>query len=309
MTAPCIDITQIPPRFRPAMQALATGAAQLSAALRRHRPGEPSPEATADALMREALRNAGLRHYASPALPHPLTLDAGGDLALALDPLSGADQIGSNGAMGTIFGIFAARDEAEASFLRPGRDLLAAGYVMHGPRCCLVAGFGGAVRSWQLDPDSGRFDLVAPRLEMPDCSFAFAIDAADYRRWPRPIRAYIDDCLAGTGGPRARNFSMRWTASLVAETQRILTQGGIFLDPGGLSRLFHALPVAFLVEHAGGRASDGALGILDAPVASLAETTPLIFGSPEKVGRVAACHDLPEPEVSALFGNRGLFRA
>lgn len=309
MTVPSIDITQIPARFQPLMQALATGAAHLSTALRRHRPGGQPPEAMADTLMRDALRDSGLRHCVTPALPQPKTLDTGGDLALAIDPLTGADQFDSNVAPGTVFGIFDARDNAEASFLRPGRDLLAAGYVIHGPRCCLVTSFGGAAQVWQLDPDSGRFDLVNPRLEMADCSFAFAINAANYRHWPRPVRAYIDDCLAGTDGPRERNFSMRWTASLVVEAHRILTQGGIFLDPRGLSRLFHALPIAFLAEHVGGQASDGALSIIDAPVASLTETTPLVFGSPEKVGRVAAYHDLPEAEVSALFGNRGLFRA
>lgn len=321
MTAPNIDIAQIPARFQPLMQALAHGAIQISAALQRHRPGGQKPADMADGLMQAAMQGgAGLRHYVSPALRCPLTLDTAGDLALAIDPLSGAEHADSNMVLGTIFGIFAAGEDASASFLRAGRDLLAAGYVIYGPRCCLLVSFGGPVQSWQFAPDSNRFDLIETRTELSEGSFAFAIDAANYRHWPRPIRAYIDDCLAGSDGPRERNFNMRWTASLVAEAHRILSQGGIFLDPGdtrqgrahdgnGPRRLFHAAPIAFLIEHAGGRASDGALSILDAPITDFDETTPLVFGTRAKVDRVAAYHDLPEAEVSALFGNRGLFRA
>ena len=95
-------------------------------------------------------------------------------------------------------------------------------------------------------------------------------------------------------------------------------RGGIFLYPaddrpgyarGRLRMLYECAPIAFLIEQAGGRATDGALPILDARVTALHGRTPLVFGSADKVNRVAAYHDLPEAEVSALFGNRGLFRA
>jgi fructose-1,6-bisphosphatase I len=131
------------------------------------------------------------------------------------------------------------------------------------------------------------------------------------------VRAYIDDCVAGAEGPRAKNFNMRWIASLVAETHRILTRGGIFLYPGDkrkgyengrLRLVYECGPIAHLVEGAGGRATDGINPILDKQPADLHARTPFVFGSAAKVARVTTYHDLPETETTALFGRRGLFR-
>ena len=111
---------------------------------------------------------------------------------------------------------------------------------------------------------------------------------------------------------------MRWIASLVAETHRILTRGGVFLYPrddrkgyekGRLRLLYEGAPIAFLMAQAGGGATDGADSLLGQTVTSLHVRTPLIFGSADKVARVTAYHDLPEEETSALFGKRGLFRS
>lgn len=104
--------------------------------------------------------------------------------------------------------------------------MLGAGYVIYGPQCCLMVSFGGGVQKYLLDPETGRFHLVADRLELPAKSAEFAINASNYRHWQKPVRAYVDDCIAGAEGPRARNFNMRWIASLVAEAHRILTRGG-----------------------------------------------------------------------------------
>lgn len=110
---------------------------------------------------------------------------------------------------------------------------------------------------------------------------------------------------------------MRWVASLVAETHRIITRGGIFLYPGDarkgyengrLRLVYECAPIAFLVEQAGGKATTGTERVLDQPPSSLHARTPMIFGTAEKVDRVAAYHSLPDEEVSALFGNSGLFR-
>ncbi|MFN6980164.1 MAG: fructose-bisphosphatase class I, partial [Gemmobacter sp.] len=137
-----------------------------------------------------------------------------------------------------------------------------------------------------------------------------------YRVWSRPIRAYVDDLVAGEDGPRGRNFNMRWVASLVAETHRILMRGGIFLYPadsrrgyehGRLRMVYECAPIAMLVEQAGGSATDGRTRILDLVPEGLHARSPFVFGSAEKVARVAAYHDLPETETSPLFGKRGLF--
>lgn len=340
-----IDTAGIPERFQGLMAGLARAARQLATIIRRGEAGggplhdrasdEASnrvgdgPDGGADALFRDALRDAGVRWYACCGRDNAQELSATGDLALALDPLEG-DGIASDGAadwgmkidintaVGTIFSVYAAADTADASFLRPARDQVAAGYFIYGPSCCLMVSFGAGARMYTLNPGSGVFELTRDRVMLDGCSAEFAINASNYRHWPSPVRAYIDDCLAGVDGPREQNFNMRWTASLVAETHRILMRGGIYLYPpdsrkgceqGRLRMVHQCAPIAFVIEQAGGRATNGSESILAGQAGSLHERTPFVFGSGDKVDRVAAYHDLPEPEVSALFGNRGLFRA
>ncbi|ARC36942.1 class 1 fructose-bisphosphatase [Paracoccus yeei] len=325
-----IETGRIPAGLRPAMTALAGAAAELAVLIRRggdlgaavgtnaDGDGQKALDVIADEMFCTALRGAGVRWLASEEQEQALALDPQGSLAVAIDPLDGSSNIDTNVSIGTIFSIYPAEDTAEASFLRPTRQQIGAGYVIYGPRCAMMVSFGDGVQQYLLDPDTGAFRLVDGRLTMPDCSFEFAINASNYRHWSRPIRAYIDDCVAGIEGPRETNFNMRWIASLVAETHRILTRGGIFLYPsdarkgyerGRLRMLYECAPIAFLIEQAGGRATDACEPILDQAATALHQRTPLVFGSAEKVARVAAYHDLPETEVSALFGHRGLFRA
>ncbi|RNF33647.1 class 1 fructose-bisphosphatase [Paracoccus methylarcula] len=277
-----------------------------------------APDLIADAEFRAAVKHAGIRWYASKARGSAVEIDPAGGLALAIDPLDGFSDIDMNIPTGTIFSIQQAQDAPGATFLRAGRHIEAAGYFIYGPQTLLMVSLGDGLRKFILDREAGIFrEFPAPPL--PDrCEMGeFAINVSNYRHWSQPIRAYIDDCLAGIDGPHGKNFNMRWTASLVAETHRIILRGGIFLDPGdarighaeGRLRLVHeCAPIAFLVEQSGGRATDGINRILDRVPASLHAPAPFVFGTPDKVGRVATYHDLPEPEVSALFGNRGLFR-
>ncbi|HRO09967.1 class 1 fructose-bisphosphatase [Amaricoccus sp.] len=270
----------------------------------------------ADAAFRSGLAGTGIRWYASEELDGVAELDRDGTLALAIDPLDGSSNVDVNVSIGTIFGLYPAAADAAASFLRPGRDLLAAGYVIYGPQTALVASFGAGAMKFVLDRPAGIFRLAAP-VTVPPSSAEYAINASNQRHWPEPVRAYIDDCLAGAEGPHGSDFNMRWIASLVAEVHRIVTRGGIFLYPadaragyehGRLRRVYECAPIAFLIEQAGGRATDGAERILDQTAAALHERTPFVFGSAEKVAHVAAYHALARPEVSALFGRRGLFR-
>lgn len=325
-----IDTARIPAELRPVMQALAGGAAQLALLIRRGGDlgaavgtnaggdGQKALDVMADDLFRDALAGAGVRWLASEEQDQAIELDPAGTLAVAVDPLDGSSNIDTNVSIGTIFSIYPAEATADASFLRPARQQIGGGYIIYGPRCAMMVTFGDGVQHYGLDPDEGAFRLVNGRVAMPDCSFEFAINASNYRHWARPIRAYIDDCLAGIDGPRETNFNMRWIASLVAETHRILTRGGIFLYPsdarkgyerGRLRMLYECAPIAFLIEQAGGGATDACEPILAQQVTALHQRTPLVFGSAEKVARVVAYHDLPETEISALFGQRGLFRA
>ncbi len=271
----------------------------------------------ADEAFMAKLAGSAVRFYASEEQDSVVELNAGGTLALAIDPLDGSSNIDTNVSIGTIFGFYPAAETGDASVLRPGRELIASGYAIFGPQCSVVMTYGDGIVKFVLDPDTQSFVEVDAPSGVGIDSDEYAINASNYRHWPDPIRAYIDDLVAGAEGPRGRNFNLRWIASLVAETHRILTRGGIFLYPGdrreGYARgrlrlVYECAPIGFLVENAGGKASDGSEPILDIVPETLHERVPLVFGGAEKVMRVAGYHDLPQEERSALFGNRGLFR-
>jgi fructose-1,6-bisphosphatase I len=269
----------------------------------------------------DALTRTSTRYFASEEQDAILTLDEAGLLAVAVDPLDGSSNIDANISIGTIFSIYpAAREGASASFFRPGSDQTAAGYFVYGPHTALVLTTGHGTRLFVLDLDDGLFKLAEDRVSIPSTTSEFAINASNYRHWLEPVRVFIDDCLEGAEGPRGRDFNMRWVASLVAETHRIFSRGGVFLYPadkrksyaaGRLRLIYEAAPIAFLVEEAGGLAIDGTRRILDRIPTELHQRTPLIFGSREKVARVQNYHVDPgcSRDQSPLFRTRGLFSA
>ncbi len=270
----------------------------------------------ADDAFAAALRKTGVKYYASEEQDEVLTLNPAGHLALAIDPLDGSSNIDVNVSIGTIFSIFNAADGPAESFLRPGHEQIAAGYIIFGPQTGLMLTLGDGTAMFILDHQNGEFMLVDPRVNIANDAIEYAINASNYRHWSKPVRAYIDYMIAGVEGVHGRNFNMRWVASLIAETHRIISRGGIFLYPGDsregykmgrLRMVYEAAPVAFIVEQAGGMATDGKDRILDQTPSALHGRTPLVFGSRDKVTRVAAYHDLPENEISPLFGKRGLF--
>lgn len=271
-----------------------------------------------DDMMRRALAGSAIRFYASEEQQDVIEIDPNGRLALVTDPLDGSSNIDANVSIGTIFGVYPAAATAEESVLRPARDLLASGYAIYGPQCCLVLRVGtGATQKFVLDPDMHRFRHVGPMAAIPAESSEYAINASNYRHWPVPIRSYIDDRIEGAEGPLGRDFNMRWVASLVAETHRILSRGGVFLYPGDdrkgyeqgrLRLIYECGPIGHLVEGTGGLATDGIRPIADRVPAHLHDRTPFVFGSANKVRRVADYFEKPDADDSALFGTRGLFR-
>lgn len=280
--------------------------------------GQKALDVIADDAFRAALHGSAVRWLASEEQAEAVAMNPQGSLALAIDPLDGSSNIETNVSIGTIFGLYPAADTAEASFLRPGRELLASGYIIYGPQCAMVVASAAGVTKAVLDPRTGRFVALSRPCRVPEASSEYAINASNYRHWAAPIRAYVDDMVAGDEGPRGLNFNMRWIASLVAELHRILIRGGVFLYPadtragygqGRLRMVYEAAPVAFLVEAAGGAATDGCDRLLDLVPGGLHARTPLVFGSREKVARVATYHDLDAAETSALFAKRGLFRS
>jgi len=270
----------------------------------------------ADDSARACLTGSAVRYFASEEQDEVITLNPAGALAVVIDPLDGSSNIDTNVSIGTIFGVYPVAETAEASVLRPARDLVASGYAIFGPQCCLMLRIGaGATVKYILDPDRHLFVMQGEVVPIPADSTEYAINASNYRHWMAPVRAYVDDRVAGADGPAGRDFNMRWIASLVAETHRILTRGGIFLYPadtrkgygsGRLRLVYECGPIGHLIEGAGGRATDGTAPILDKCPAQLHERTPFVFGSPNKVARVAAYHGVDDRALSALSGHDGL---
>ncbi len=277
----------------------------------------------ADRMFREALAAAPVAVVGSEEADHAVVLDPTQPLAVAIDPLDGSSNIDTNCPLGTIFSILPAETaaaEPDAVFHRTGRHQLAAGFVIYGPQTALVFTVGKGSHIATLDRAAGAFFITTTDLQIVQGRREYAINASNYRFWDVPVRAYIDDCVAGNTGPRGVDFNMRWVASLVAETYRIFARGGVFLYPrdsrpgyenGRLRLVYEANPIAFVVEQAGGSATDGVDPILDIEPQALHQRTPLVFGASNKVARIARYHHEPPlaAQDSPLFGQRGLFRA
>ncbi len=242
---------------------------------------------------------------------------AGAPVALAIDVLNGVNNVMANIPTGTFFCFMP--EKGEETFAQAGKEQVAGGFFMYGPRTVLVFSLGEGTQVATMDPETGVFHITAERRELPkEPAREYAANASNYRHWDYAIRTYVDDMIDGEMGPREADYNMRWASSLPAETVRILARGGIFLYPadaraghgeGRMRLLFHAFPVALVVEQAGGMATDGINRILDKAPRERGQRTPLIFGSPEEVERVRRYYDLPPgASRSPLFSRRGLFR-
>ena len=245
-----------------------------------------------------------------------------GKYLLVFDPLDGSSNIDTNVAVGSVFSILRAprpgKDPKVADFLQPGMEQVGAGYAIYGPSTMLVLTVGHGVVGFTLDPELGDFFLSHPDLRIPECACEFAINASNSRHWEPPVKRYVEECLAGATGPRAKDFNMRWIASLVAETHRILTRGGVFLyprdsrsdKPGRLRLLYECNPIGMVIEQAGGRASTGEAPVLEVKPESLHQRIGFVFGSAEEVELIERYHrEGAAPELDTpLFHQRGLFR-
>ena len=274
-------------------------------------------------MLIEALRFAPVAAVASEEMPAPVALNVGAPLAVAIDPLDGSSNIDTNVSVGTIFSILPVLPEhetVEAPFLQPGRAQRAAGYVLYGPQTALLLSVGAGTDMFTLDRKTNTFVLTKAGIHVPGQSSEFAINASNYRHWDDAVRAWFDDCIAGSEGPRGQNFNMRWIASMVAEAHRILMRGGVYFYPGdarpgyGSGRLrlvYEGNPIGLLMEQAGASASTGQGPLLDSTPSNLHTRVPLLFGSREEVERLERYHVWPPSigERSPLFGRRGLFRA
>ncbi len=273
-------------------------------------------------LFLAALRNAPVAAVASEESEGVVLMQAGAPLAVAIDPLDGTSNVDANVSIGSIFSILP-MPEGDAgaelgALLQPGRAQLAAGFMIYGPRTAFVLSVGDGTHVFTLDHENSVLWMTKRGVQIPSGRKEYAINASNYWHWDEPVRAYIDECVAGEVGPAGAEFNMRWIASLVAEAFRILARGGIFLYPsdarpgyqnGRLRLVYEANPIAFLVEQAGGEATDGRTRILEVEPQRLHQRVPFIFGARDKVDRLRHYYQTPASggERSRLFGSRGLF--
>jgi len=226
-----------------------------------------------------------------------------GKYLLVFDPLDGSSNVDINISVGTIFSILRApvpnRAAGMKDFLQPGTQQVCAGYALYGSSTMLVLTMGHGVNGFTLDREVGEFILTNPDMKIPAETKEFAINASNRRFWEPPVARYVEECLAGTEGPRGKDFNMRWVASMVAEVHRILTRGGVFMYPrdtkdpskaGKLRLLYEANPMSMIVEQAGGASWTGYERILDIEPEGLHQRVPVILGSKHEVETIVSYH-------------------
>jgi fructose-1,6-bisphosphatase I len=230
-----------------------------------------------------------------------------GEYLLMFDPLDGSSNIDVNVSIGTIFSVLKKGNDdpnviepvTEQDFLQPGHQQVAAGYCVYGPQTTLVLTVGDGVAMFTLDREQGSFVLTKENVQIPPDTKEFAINMSNMRHWDAPVKRYVDECLAGKEGPRGKDFNMRWVASMVADVHRILTRGGVFMypwdkrepdKPGKLRLMYEANPMAWLVEQAGGAATNARQRILDLQPTKLHERVSVVLGSKNEVERITRYH-------------------
>ncbi|MAP43693.1 class 1 fructose-bisphosphatase [Sphingobium sp.] len=225
-----------------------------------------------------------------------------GEYLMLFDPIDGSSNIDVDLSVGTIFSVLkapeacAGRDVTEEDFLQNGRHQVAAGYAIYGPQTLLVLSVGTGVYEFTLDREVGSWVMTDPDMKMPQGKCEFAINMSNRRQWSPGVERYIDERVMGAKGPCGKDYNMRWTASMVADVHRILKRGGIFMYPydhrtsgkAKLRLMYEANPMAYLIEQAGGAASDGFMPIMDVAARGLHQRVGVVLGDTAEVEAVVA---------------------
>jgi len=250
----------------------------------------------ADELLIACLRNSGeccgiASEENDTYVPISNKVVKNADYIVIFDPLDGSSNIDVNVSIGTIFAIYhrisdRREDVSEEDFLQKGVEQVAAGYVLYGSSTMLVYTTGRGVNGFTLDPSIGEFCLSHPDIKIPEDGKIYSCNQGGFHKWEPEIKEYINECLEAS-------FKLRYIGSMVADVHRTLIKGGIFFYPasntapnGKLRLLYECNPLGFIVEQAGGKASDGKRRILEIEPTELHQRTPIFIGSPRMVERV-----------------------
>jgi len=214
-----------------------------------------------------------------------------GRYIVAFDPLDGSSNIDCLVSIGTIFGVFKKIDAGDTvtdtDVLQQGKKMVAAGYALYGSATMVVLSTGGNVNGFTLDPSIGEFILTNPDMKVPKRGKIYSINEGYTKKWSKGVAEYIHSRKFPEKGSA---YGQRYVGSMVADVHRTLLYGGIFMYPatsdapnGKLRLLYECMPMAFIMENAGGLASSGKASILDIQPKKIHERSPIFLGSKEDV--------------------------
>ncbi|REL33634.1 class 1 fructose-bisphosphatase [Rhodohalobacter sp. SW132] len=221
----------------------------------------------------------------------------GGKYIVYLDPLDGSSNIDVNVSIGSIFSIYMRQSRfdpniVESDALQPGIRQVAAGYVLYGSSTIMVYTTGMGVSAFTLDPSIGEFILSDDDFEMPDHGTIYSINEGSYNSWGNGLKKYIKYCQL-EDQESGRPYSARYIGSMVADVHRTLVKGGIFIYPsskrypeGKLRLMYECNPLSFIIEQAGGVATNGNKRIMEIQPDAIHERTPIYIGSRKNVEEV-----------------------
>ncbi len=209
---------------------------------------------------------------------------------LCIDPLDGSSNTDTGGAVGTIFGFYRRISEThcgtEQDVLRPGSELIAAGYILYSASTIFVYSNSDDVNGFTLDPTLGEFLFSHPAIRIPEQGHTYSANLGNYHTWSPSIQQFVQQISLESDQP----YALRYSGALVADFHRSLLEGGIYLYPsdsshqdGKLRLLYEAAPLAFIAEQAGGRASTGQHRILEIAPQAIHQRVPLAIGSVKEV--------------------------
>lgn len=215
-----------------------------------------------------------------------------GQFIVFLDPIDGSSNIDVNVSVGTNFAIYhkpaGKWPLQEHAYLKPGKEVVAAGYLVYGASTMLVFSTGSGVQGFTLDPHIGEFILSHPDMKIPEACTYYSVNESYYHQWSDGIKSYVDELKQ-----RANSPGGRYIGSLVADFHRNLLKGGVYLYPGTKSKpngklrlMYEGIPFAYLAEQAGGYGSDGTQSILEIIPESIHQRVPLFVGSKDEVREI-----------------------
>jgi len=220
-----------------------------------------------------------------------------GGYSVVFDPLDGSSNIDCGVSIGTIFGIYHTNHPkgTKADVLRPGREMVAAGYAMYGASTQMVLSYGAGVHGYTLDPALGEFILTHENIRIAERAAIYSVNEGNSIYWDEPTRKFVDKLKNPSEG--GKPYSARYIGSMVSDIHRTMLYGGIFMYPGDskspkgkLRLLYECFPMAYLVEQAGGRATTGTTPILDIVPTDIHERSPIFLGSRLDVEEVEALY-------------------